>query len=666
MVNVKKVKNRAIKLFSAHKYWLELGTIILIGSSVLTAILVHLNFSALEANLYDFRMARGSQPTASPDIVLISIDSTTSVDTGQIAPLPLELHTQVLEKLKLAMPRAVGLTVDYGRLQQIYPESFEPKNSQKFVAAAQELMKNGVPVILGSQFDVTGEVPPPAPLTSLPYAISVIHKDGNVFGEDKVTRRAGTFVYGRPTFHTEIALRIGALSPRQKPRGNYYVPEVDGDYFFFRYHGKTSITDQPYTRYSFSQILNNQIPAQALKGKIVLIGTMTKEDYNDYSLTPYSRTNFTNPKLVLHANVLDTLLQDNGIIRAPNWVRWVTTFAATAFVIAWVLISTPLNGVLATFGLALIFAVACQLTFSIKGIWIRESHPLIGIFLSYYLVVPYRLIREYEQRWEFQRKNELLTQVEELKTNFLRLVTHDLKTPVARIQGLAEVLIRKITHQTLVPQDQGTLHQIVHSTEELNHFITSILELTRLDSNPIQLHLESKDINDLIEKSLERFSMAAKAKNIQIESHLDPLFPIKVDPTLITKVLCNLIDNAIKYSPTGSKISISSREVETSVEVSVQDQGIGMQPNEVNKLFTRFYRAKNPTTEGIAGTGLGLYLSKYFIEAHQGSIAVQSIPGSGTQFILRFPLDVQPVHHARLAGLNFSLKSDQKRRNTHV
>src|SRR5207237_587377 len=98
----------------------------------------------------------------------------------------------------------------------------------------------------------------------------------------------------------------------------------------------------------------------------------------------------------------------------------------------------------------------------------------------------YRLIREYKKRWDYQKKNELLTQVEELKTNFLSLVTHDLKTPVARIQGLAEVILKK-SSERLLENDKTTLQHIIDSTDELNRFISSILELSKVESN--RLHI---------------------------------------------------------------------------------------------------------------------------------------------------------------------------------
>jgi signal transduction histidine kinase len=257
---------------------------------------------------------------------------------------------------------------------------------------------------------------------------------------------------------------------------------------------------------------------------------------------------------------------------------------------------------------------------------------------AYYLAVPYRLLQEHQHRSRLQRSHEVLMQVEELKTNFLSLVTHDLKTPVARIQGLAEVLLMKASSR-LVERDIKSLHHIVESTDELNRFISSILELAKIESAELKPRFESKDLNRLVEKAVDGFKAPARAKHCRIETELDPLFPISMDPSLIQKVIHNLLDNAIKYSPEGSTIRVRTREIDSHVEFSVRDEGVGLNALEQEQLFQKFYRAKNSATSHVGGSGLGLYLCKYFIEAHSGSIDVESSPGAGSAFIFRLPLE---------------------------
>lgn len=626
----------------------EKAIVIVVAALGLTTVLMNLEFSLLEANLYDLRMAKGWNPAASKNIVLVTIDDPTLKNLGEIAPLPLEIHARFLEELKDLKPRGVGYLLDMNRVHELNPDQLSGEWAKRFVQAARKLDETGA-FILGTPFDVTGEVLPPYPLNQLPHALAIVHKDGNVFSEDKITRRALTSLYGKPVFHLELAQRLGLVPSGRLPRGSFYIPEVDAQYFYFRYHGSTALpattaaagdgdTSLSYARYSFGDILRGQVPAGALENKIVLISTLTREDAGDYAYTPYSKAQFTHPKLAVHATILDSVIQDDGLLRAPAWINWIATFAVTAFVLSWVLNSMPLYGVFATLGLAIVFMAAGHAVFSIKGLWIRESQPLVGIFLGYYLAVPYRLIREYKKRWDYQRKNELLIQVEEMKTNFLSLVTHDLKTPVARIQGLAETILKKAAER-LATGDRESLMHIISSTDELNRFITSILELTKVESNRLQIQLESKDVNQLIEKAVDGFRTQSRVAKIKLEANLEPLFPIKLDSSLLSKVLNNLIDNALKYSPAGSSVLVESREVGSWIVISVTDQGIGMSEEERQNLFTRFYRAKNDTTTRVIGTGLGLYLTKYFVEAQNGRVEVVSELGRGSTFKILLPLE---------------------------
>ncbi len=615
----------------------ENALVAIVGAASLTTVLAQFEFNQFEAALYDFRIRQGAPPKADPNIVVITLDDLTTRALNDFAPLTLDVHTQLLEALEKASPKAVGYLVDLNRVSENNPDLFNSDWAQRFVNAADRMQKAGTPVVIGTSFDVTGEVLPPYPLSAVPHSVAVIHRDGNVFAEDKVTRRALTYLYERPVFHIELASKAGLVPENYRPRGDFYVPDVDANYFFFRYHGSTA-TEFSYPRYSVIEIMEGRVPVEALKGKILLVGTLGKEDSSDFVFTPFSKGPFTNPKILVHANILDSVIHGEGVLRAPASIDWMITFAATAGLVFFVLISKPLHGVFATFGLATLLFAAAHSLFAANSVWIRLSQPLVGLFLGYYFVVPFRLIREYKKRWDFQKKHELLLQVEELKTNFMSLVTHDLKTPVARIQGLAEVLLRK-ADERLIDRDKETVRTIIDSTDELNHFISSILELSKIESRRLTIQKQSKDINQLIERSIDGLKPQAKAKGISLRSNLEPLFPIKFDPSLISKVINNLIDNALKYSEPGSEVSIESREIDGCVEVAITDQGIGMTEEELDQLFTRFYRAKNDTTTKIAGTGLGLYLTKYFVEAHGGSVVVESEVGKGSTFRIRLPIE---------------------------
>jgi signal transduction histidine kinase len=621
----------------------EKPIVTVLGSLGLTAVLLNLDFSLLEANLYDFRVAQGFQRPADSRIVLVTIDDSTTQSFDEFSPLPLDFHVRFMEALEKHSPRGVGYLVDLNRVNQANPELIRKEWGERFVSSVRRMEGAGTTVLIGTPYDVTGEIIPPYPISLVPHSVAVVHKDGNVFAEDKITRRALAELGNKPVFHLEFARKLGLFAADELPRGSFFVPEAEGKYFFFRYHGSTSLRSErglAYERVSFKDILEGNVAPERIRDRIVLVGTLSKEDSTDFAFTPYSKLSFTNPKLAIHANILDSVIQNDGIVRADKWVNWLATFTVTTIVITWVMNFTPLYGVFSTISLGMAFLAFGMFLFQREGFWIRQSQPLVGIFVAYYLVVPYRLIREYKKRFDYQRKNEILTQVEELKRNFMSLVTHDLKTPVARIQGLAETIIRR-NGEALADADSRNLAHIIDSTEELNRFISSILELSKIESHKLHLKLESKDVNQLIERAVELFEPQSRARQIKIVTLLEPLFPIKLDVSLITKVLNNLIDNALKYSPEGSEIRIETREINERVELAISDQGIGMTDEEKQNLFTRFYRAKNDTTTRVTGTGLGLYLSKYFIEAHGGTVYVESEVGQGSTFRISLPIDAQ-------------------------
>lgn len=351
-----------------------------------------------------------------------------------------------------------------------------------------------------------------------------------------------------------------------------------------------------------------------------------------------------------------------GITRSPFWVNGLLTFISTASVLYWITYSSPIYGGISTIALAITLIGISHIALQLRGIWIRDVLPLVGIFIGYYLAVPLRLIREYKARWELQRFNEVHGQVEEMKNHFISLVTHDLKTPVAKIQGLAEVTLRLAQKH----QDQSeliALDHLLHATEELDHFITQILELTRIESNRIQLKIESKDINALIEKVITRFDQQISDKHISIDLRLEPIFPIKLDSELTYKVLSNILDNALKYAPPQSTILIQSKEESDWIHVTISDQGIGMTQEELSKLFSRFFRGKNEVTATYPGTGLGLYLSKYFIEAQGGRVEAVSKPQQGSKFTIRLPISTRP-HTEKTAQPVFA--ADSPKENLHV
>ena len=299
------------------------------------------------------------------------------------------------------------------------------------------------------------------------------------------------------------------------------------------------------------------------------------------------------------------------------------------------MIYSPTRGVVSFVAISFTVFIISVILFHF-GLWLRLVHPLCALFVAYYMIVPYRAILEYKMRWDVQQKHDLLLKVEEIKGNFLSLMSHDLKTPVARIQGLAELILKQGGLQSA---QQNEMQQIIQSTESLDKFISKILNLTKIESNDIKLVKRSKDINKILEQCVQKLEFQAHQKNIKVDLKLEPLFPIKVDPSLLIQVFTNIIDNAIKYTNAGGRVEIQSRETGQNVEIMISDDGSGMDEDELGQLFTKFFRGKSHPGDTSKGSGLGLYLSKYFIELHDGQVDVESTKGSGSRFKILLPIN---------------------------
>lgn len=603
----------------------------------LTLVLHNFQMNLFEAYLYDFRMRAKGEHEMAEHTVIVKIDDRTVERLNEFSPLSIKQHVNILNKIGEARPKAVAYFIDFNdSLTSDDLDHSGQSYADTFVDAADRLHAAGTPVLLGTEIDVTGEVVPPFPLSRLPHRVSTIHKDGATFAEDKVTRRALFSIYDEPVLHVQLAslLNGGKINPRDY-RGIYAMTEVDAHYFFINFSGPTQDGLTKFTEVSAIDVLDGKVSPETFKNKIVLIGTKNKEDSSDYVYTPYSRSVFANAKLTVHANIIETLIHNNAVIKASEFVDVLLTLVLTSLIIAMVFRTSPINGVLFTTLCALVVIALAIAVFRFASIWINLSHPLLGIFFSYYVFVPYRLIMEYKKRSQFQKKHEVLMQVEELKSNFMSLITHDLKTPVARIQGMAEILSR-------AGADPKIVSEILSSTDELNRFITSILELAKIESNRVELQKQSKDVNKIVEDCVRKFEFQARNKKIEVETDLEPLFPVKIDVGLITKVVANLVDNAIKYSPEGARVSIESCESVDQpgyIEITVRDTGHGISQKDLDNLFAKFYRPKNDITMQTKGTGLGLYLSRYFVELHNGSLTAESVEGKGSMFTILLPTD---------------------------
>jgi signal transduction histidine kinase len=236
----------------------------------------------------------------------------------------------------------------------------------------------------------------------------------------------------------------------------------------------------------------------------------------------------------------------------------------------------------------------------------------------------------------FNAMAENLEKAEAQRRSLVADVAHELRTPLSNVQGYLEAV-----KDGVLPPDEQTVDTIYQQVRHVVQLVNDLRLLALADAGVLRLDRQPAAIEDLLGRTAEAFGPAAEAKGISLKiqapGNLPPVF---ADRTRVSQVLSNLLDNAIFHSPAGGVVTISAQEIEDAVRVSVADAGPGISPDDQELLFDRFYRTDPSRARSTGGTGLGLTIAKQLVEAHRGTIGVESKLGQGSRFFFELP-----VHH---------------------
>jgi len=223
-----------------------------------------------------------------------------------------------------------------------------------------------------------------------------------------------------------------------------------------------------------------------------------------------------------------------------------------------------------------------------------------------------------------------------LKSEFVSMVSHEFRSALVGIQGFSEL----IRDNDLEVADMKSLAgDINKDAERLNRMISEMLEFDRMEAGKVQLELKPLDMNTLVLDAIER-ARVTTSKHVVSEKLQSDLPMVLGDADRLTQVLSNLLSNAIKYSPDGGEISVRSRLDGGNVEVAIKDQGLGIPPEFIGRLFGRYERYEDKHAGKIIGTGLGLAITRQIVEMHGGKISVESRVGSGSEFKFTVPVSL--------------------------
>ena len=505
------------------------------------------------------------------------------------------LWNKVLDKLQKGQPHSIGITFSFTNTNQDAKKDTEDliEFDNTYWHTYEE---NGIPIH-----------PYFLNKNSINFAMSYLHKDNDLFV------RQHEFPDGEVTFLEKMV--------NKKARSADKIPLIN----FRGQKGR-------FKSIGLTDLLKNNYPEGLLKGKYILVGH--SEEGGQVLLTPLGPMT----RLEVLANVLDNILEDRWIQRLPRTFS-ILYLIGILILGVWIMSSYPQNiGLVFLFWGGTMSTALSTWTFDSFYFWVPTFAPNCLLAFTYIVFLSFQLTLKEKTNWLLEQGHKMQTESERLKSNFVSLISHDLKTPIAKIQAICDQLI----NQDLAEPHIRDLKNLRHESKELHQYIQSILKVSRIEAQDFKIQKEASDINEIIKHVTHDLQLIAKKKNITIEENLEPIFLIELDSTLIYEVILNVVENAIKYSDDDSKITVQTQEKNNQVEITVTDQGPGINKTDLKQIFNRFYRSPKQSSS-TKGSGLGLYLVKYFIELHSGKVLLKSQENQGTQVQIYLPIQLQEV-----------------------
>jgi signal transduction histidine kinase len=224
--------------------------------------------------------------------------------------------------------------------------------------------------------------------------------------------------------------------------------------------------------------------------------------------------------------------------------------------------------------------------------------------------------------------------LEKMRMDLVSVLTHEIRTPLTAMIGYTELLLEQKVEAAL---QETCLYTIQKETKRLNELIDDFLDLQRLEATLITHDHAVLHLPQLLQQAADLFFAASENHTIVVDCPPD-LPPTKGDEKQLSRVFRNLVSNAIKYSPDGGTVSVGARQDGEELVVWVKDEGMGIPPESLEKVFEKFYRVGTPAHRKVPGTGLGLALVRETVEAHGGRVWVESEPGKGSTFYVSLPV----------------------------
>jgi signal transduction histidine kinase len=384
-------------------------------------------------------------------------------------------------------------------------------------------------------------------------------------------------------------------------------------------------------------VTDNGTPVD-FKDKIVLIGASEITPYSQMDAYPtvFSQANGRYLSGVeICATAVANLLEDRPVqlIGFPAHLLALSVFGLPAGIFCFLL--RPMRAMACTVGLVLIYVGFAYYQFKLSAVWYPVVIP-VGFQAPLAFVAA--VLWKYRDSRKLEVAHEQLKEIDRLKSMFLSHVSHELKTPLTSIKGFVDNMMDGLTGE-LAGKQREYLDRVRANTDRLTRMITNLLDLSRIESGTQHLDRARLRLFDLVEEVVEQLRPIAATKQLTLEAVCpDPTVRVLADRDKFIQVITNLVDNAIKFTPAGGKITVGlGRRNPDRAMITVTDTGEGIPAEVMAKLFEPFYQASRQPGTHAKGLGLGLSIVKTLVEIHDGTISVTSEPGKGSEFCILIP-----------------------------
>ncbi len=580
----------------------------------------------IDCDAYDWMFRLHRFAPWQPESAILAIDEGSLSQFGGVTGLRAML-AGALERLSTAQPKAVVVDLT------LTDRGGDPREDDRLEAA----MRGTRNLVLASEMLPSGESwQDPLPrFRQWAAAVGHVHAaPGEYDGVDRqiplekaALNRQRRWALSLEAFR--LARGVGRIveSPEDLQVGGRLIParREDARAVFIRFLPAQADGSTAIPRVPMRQLLADSAAAKLFRGKVVFIGVTAESAARDRLMTPISSMR-PMPGVEIHASAFETLAHGQFLTSASDAEvagvdLLMVILAAAVFLTFSGWAAYALGGVL--------LAVGCVLPYYLftRGVVFPITSPLAAVWLAVAGAATYQ---HFVARRQLQRAEAEKSRYQQA----VHFVTHEMRTPLTAIQGSSELMSR----YELSEEKRKQITNLIHSeSKRLARMIETFLNVEKLSAGQMELKRERVPVTGLTDACLERVQPLADRKRIRLRRVSVEDVTLMGDRELLEYAFYNLLTNAIKYSPAETEVTVSGHREGEDFWLAVQDQGIGMDQNELRNVFRKFYRTKKAVASGEAGTGIGLSIVEQIVSQHGGRIVATSAPGKGSCFTLVFP-----------------------------